>query len=305
MKIYAFEQVDAALGILPMAARRALDQLGIKLTLEEFRSLTLEDRKELTRAGGLDRIDLEPLRAWLLERKPSAQRIEVIPDPPADHVPTEISSRLDPSRAIPVGTWPLLTPLDRYSILKAARSKDPSRLNLALGEILGASLLSSHLDRAGHVRMVSVTGKSSSSRMARAESWVTMSPAAFERLSAGDAAKGNVLSVARIAGIMAAKKTPDWIPLCHPIALTKAEVQLILKPEQSQVQVIAEVETEGPTGVEMEALTSVSAAALTIYDMLKSIDRAMTLGPARLLEKRGGKSGHLIADNAPAAAEKK
>jgi len=139
--------------------------------------------------------------------------------------------------------------------------------------------------------MVDVGDKDVTRRVAVAEGWIVMQPATLERIVAGAHAKGDVLGVARIAGIMAAKRTADLIPLCHPLALTRVAVDLESQPERHAVRCQAMVETQGRTGVEMEALTAVQVALLTVYDMCKAVDRGMTLTDIRLLEKAGGQSG--------------
>ena len=139
--------------------------------------------------------------------------------------------------------------------------------------------------------MVDVSAKEPTLRRALAESSVSMNEQAFRALEGGHAEKGDVLATARIAGIMAAKKTADLIPLCHPLSLQHCEVRLELVPSERRVLVSARAEVIARTGVEMEAMVAATAAALTIYDMLKGIDRAMLVGPTRLLEKSGGKSG--------------
>lgn len=149
----------------------------------------------------------------------------------------------------------------------------------------------SHLNEKGEARMVDVTDKSVTQRTARAEGFVAMTPATLALIDKGEAKKGDVLAVARIAGIMAAKKTHELIPLCHPLAISKATVDFETSQEPTGIRVFAEVKVAGPTGVEMEALTAVSIACLTIYDMLKAADKAMTLGGIRLIEKTGGRSG--------------
>ncbi len=139
--------------------------------------------------------------------------------------------------------------------------------------------------------MVDVGGKEATRRVAVAEGWIEMQTATLERIVAGTYAKGDVLGVARIAGIMAAKRTGDLIPLCHPLALTQVTIDLMPIVTSPAVRCQALVETLGRTGVEMEALTAVQIALLTIYDMCKAVDRGMTLTNIRLLEKTGGKSG--------------
>jgi cyclic pyranopterin phosphate synthase len=149
----------------------------------------------------------------------------------------------------------------------------------------------SHLNDKGEARMVDVSAKAVTQRTARAQGFVSMLPATLALIEKGEAAKGDVLATARIAGIMAAKKTHELIPLCHPLALSKATVEFELTSKPVGVRVMAEVKVSGQTGVEMEALTAVSVACLTIYDMLKAADKAMVLGPIRLIEKTGGRSG--------------
>lgn len=142
--------------------------------------------------------------------------------------------------------------------------------------------------------MVDVGAKDVTPRLARAESFVQMNRETLARIVDRTVEKGDVFEVARLAGIMATKRTADLIPLCHPLGIDSVEVSLTVASETS-VRIEATVQVHGRTGVEMEALTAVTIASLTIYDMCKAIDRTMTLGPARLLEKRGGKSGHFLA----------
>lgn len=152
-----------------------------------------------------------------------------------------------------------------------------------------------HLDEHGHARMVDVSDKAATIRVAVAEGWVVMQPDTLAMIAEGRHAKGDVLAVARIAGIQAAKKTPDLIPLCHPLMLSSVAVELTCQPELSRVHVQAQCKLTGQTGVEMEALTAVSVAALTIYDMCKAVDKGMTIGEIRLLQKSGGRSGDWTA----------
>jgi cyclic pyranopterin phosphate synthase len=148
-----------------------------------------------------------------------------------------------------------------------------------------------HFDAEGRAVMVDVSGKDETERIAVARGSVSMAPETLERIRLGTIAKGDVLSVARLAGIMGAKRTPDLIPLCHPLALSSVKLDLTLAPERNAVEIEATCKLRGRTGVEMEALTAVSVAALTIYDMVKAIDRAMVIGDIRLIHKSGGKSG--------------
>lgn len=148
-----------------------------------------------------------------------------------------------------------------------------------------------HLDPEGNAWMVDVGGKAETAREAVAEGRIRMSRECFELVSAGGVPKGDVLGAARIAGIMGAKRTPELIPLCHIIQLTKLSVEFELLPEECAIRATCTAKAVGRTGVEMEALTGVSCALLTIYDMCKAVDKAMEIGGIRLVHKRGGKSG--------------
>ena len=148
-----------------------------------------------------------------------------------------------------------------------------------------------HLDQDGKARMVDISTKQESEREAVAEGRVSMRPGTLALILAGDVPKGDVMAVARIAGIMAAKRTADIVPLCHPLALASVQVELEADEGASAVAIRARCRLKGRTGVEMEALTAVTAAALTVYDMCKSVDRSMTLENIRLLSKSGGRSG--------------
>lgn len=151
-----------------------------------------------------------------------------------------------------------------------------------------------HFDSRGQAHMVDVGGKQETRRLAVAEGWISMLPETLVRVRSGQAAKGDVLGIARLAAIMATKRTADLIPLCHPIALSKVSVDFELDDEQNRIRCEARVECTGRTGVEMEALTAVQVGLLTIYDMCKAVDRGMTMTGIRLLEKRGGKSDWVV-----------
>ena len=154
-----------------------------------------------------------------------------------------------------------------------------------------------HLNAVGEAHMVDVGAKDDTQRVAEARAVITMSRNAFDAIAQGNLKKGDALGTARIAGIMAAKRTSELIPLCHPIALTKVEITLSLEGDQCAVVITSHVECVGKTGVEMEALTAASVAALTIYDMAKAIDRGMVISEVRLLRKSGGKSGEWRVDD--------
>jgi cyclic pyranopterin phosphate synthase len=161
---------------------------------------------------------------------------------------------------------------------------------LILGETALAEL--THFDEEGRSRMVDVSDKDETLRVATARGSISMQPDTFKKIQDKEIEKGDVLGVARVAGIMAAKKTADLIPMCHPLNLTAVDIYFYPDREKSRIEIEAQVKITGKTGVEMEALTAASVAGLTVYDMCKAVDRGMILGPTRLLEKSGGKSGH-------------
>jgi len=148
-----------------------------------------------------------------------------------------------------------------------------------------------HFDTLGNAVMVDVSDKADSERVAVAAGTVLMAPQTMALIQSRGVKKGDVLAVAQLAGIMGAKRTPDLIPLCHPLALTSVKVELVLVPERNAVDITATCKLKGQTGVEMEALTAVSVAALTVYDMVKAVDKAMRITDIRLMHKSGGKSG--------------
>jgi cyclic pyranopterin phosphate synthase len=153
-----------------------------------------------------------------------------------------------------------------------------------------------HLNERGEAHMVDVADKDVTARIAVAEGFVSMEDETLKLIEEGDAKKGDVLGSARLAGIMAAKRTHELIPLCHPLALSQVTVDFEPSKEPAGIRVTARVKVTGQTGVEMEAMTAVSIACLTIYDMVKAVDRGMSFSGIRLLEKSGGRSGHYVAD---------
>ncbi|MFP3920221.1 MAG: cyclic pyranopterin monophosphate synthase MoaC [Dichotomicrobium sp.] len=161
----------------------------------------------------------------------------------------------------------------------------------------------SHLNTRGEANMVDVAEKTPTTRTARAEGYIAMRPETLDLLERGEAAKGDVLATARIAGIMAAKRTPELIPLCHALALSKVSVDFAPTQTPPGLHVTSFVKVDGKTGVEMEALTAVSVACLTVYDMLKAVDKGMSFSGIRLMEKTGGRSGTYRAEPEETAGE--
>ena len=154
----------------------------------------------------------------------------------------------------------------------------------------------SHFDEAGNARMVDVSDKAETERVATAQGRIVMKPETLTLIRTGGVKKGDVLQVARLAGIMAAKRTSELIPLCHPLPLTSIAVDLVADDTANAIDITATIKLKGRTGVEMEALTAVSVAALTVYDMCKAVDRGMIISDVRLIQKSGGKSGTFEAE---------
>ncbi|NRA34336.1 MAG: cyclic pyranopterin monophosphate synthase MoaC [Polyangiaceae bacterium] len=291
MILYGLDEVDERLEILPMAARRALDRAGRKLSLDGWKSLSLEHRRRIAEVGSAALVDVQPVIESIKGATPEAVKIDPIEDPPAANPPLSVVKVFGDDRPIGGAVWVSLRALDRYVLAKISRKGNAGRLDAAYQELIGHSALSTHLSPAGGVRMVAVSAKEVTLRRAVAESRVTMNVDAFGRLQRADAPKGDVMGTARLAGIMAAKKTSEIVPLCHPISLTRIDIELKLEPVTRAVKITADVECYDRTGVEMEAMVAASTAALTIYDMLKSFDRSMTIGMTRLVSKTGGRSG--------------
>lgn len=289
VKLYSFDGVDATLELVPLAARRALDAAGFKPSLEAWRALPLELRRELAEQGASRAVDIAQVERVLAAH--SIPRIAPTAELSADGVPEAVRTAYGAACPISEAVWVGLSPLDRYALSKLASRGKADRLAAAYAEIVGHSAVSTHLAPEGGARMVDVSQKSASLRQAVAETRVTMNQEAFTRVQSQSVPKGDVLGTARLAGIMAAKRTAELIPLCHPLALTKLALSLELDATLRAVSVRATVEAFDRTGVEMEALTAVSVAALTVYDMLKGVDRGMEIGPTRLVSKSGGRSG--------------
>lgn len=288
VKIYRFEELDDELALLPLCARRALDATGLKLSLESWQALPSATRRQLAALGSEPAVDIVATRRVAEGAEPAPTPIDPLPEPDPLRVPPEVSQVLG-GLPLPDGSWSALHPLERYVLFKLASRGKVERLVGAYHEIVGFSGTSPHVAPEGGVRMVDVAQKQPSLRSAAAESRITMNDEAARRLH--DAPKGDVLATARVAAIMAVKRTADLVPLCHPLHLTRIAVQLEPRSETRSVAITVTVEAFDRTGVEMEALTGASIAALTIYDMLKAFDRTMEIGPTRLVAKTGGRSG--------------
>jgi cyclic pyranopterin phosphate synthase len=240
----------------------------------------MEARRAVTDLGSDPSVDAEAVKRSLATLAVASSDVPPVSEPPADAVPPELIA------VVTASAWVALTPLDRYALWKVARGKHPDEvLPRACAEIVP---LSTHVDPRGQAHMVYVGGKEVTARRAVARARVQMHEATAARLRAGDVAKGDVLATARIAGIQAAKRTPELIPLCHGIALTRVTVDFTIEPDGVAIEAAAEARDR--TGVEMEALTAASVAALTVYDMLKSVDREMRF-TVELSSKSGGKTG--------------
>lgn len=287
MTLFDFDEAKD-LSLMPMAARRALDWAGMRLPLAGWQALAGETRHALVRLGAAAQVEVALVLQAIQPVAAIAETMPPLVDPPGNSPPAKVTEAYSNIGPISEATWQALSPLARYALAKVAVKKRPERLRIVYQEIV--ERLSPHLAAQGGVLMVDVASKPITHRTALAETMVTLSTETFQRLLARDVPKGDVLGIAQTAGIMAAKKTADLIPLCHPLALTRVEVTLLpIAPDR--VQITARVEAHERTGVEMEAMTAVSVAALTLYDMLKALDKGITLGPTRLLAKSGGKSG--------------
>ncbi len=303
--IFPFEEPNEDLGWIPLAARRALDHAGLKLSLAAWRGLGMSQRRALISAGTAPAVAIEAVERLVAAAAPPANRTTPRPDPDAGSVPQALMAALGERASELSSRWQTLEPLERYVLDKLVPRGEggrPGRLYAAHDYFLrakpaaphaeGKATQPSHLDERGEARMVDVSAKPATKRVAVAGARLSLAPATLEALAEGRIEKGDALATARIAGIQAAKRTPELIPLCHGVALTSVEVALELVREPPSVVVTATARAFDRTGVEMEALVAASVASLTLYDMLKSIDREMTVGEVALLEKSGGRSGH-------------
>lgn len=282
--VFAFEDIGDDLPLLPLAARRALDVAGLRLSLAAWQKLPLGPRQKLVAEGASESVAVDAVREAITAAAPTAKEIE-----PDDE--TDLSVRPEPlAEMMTEERWLTLSPLERFALRHLVRRNKAQRLREALMEI--APVRPTHLDERGDARMVGVADKPITERRALARARVRMRPATARLVATTGAAKGDVLATARIAGIMAAKRTSELIPLCHQIALTRVAVTFDIDEPGGAVIVRAAAEATDRTGVEMEAMTAASVAALTIYDMLKGVERGITIEEVVLLEKTGGRSGH-------------
>ncbi|HHH30307.1 MAG TPA: cyclic pyranopterin monophosphate synthase MoaC [Polyangiaceae bacterium] len=285
--VFGFEDIDDALPLLPLAARRALDVAGLKLSLSAWQGLGLEARRALVVAGSGNVVDVAAVREAVTgaDPAPSARAADDearLADPPAS-----LRARLGEH-------WPALSPLARFAVAHLEKRGNSARLEEALAELLPDSPVLTHLDEKGQARMVDVGEKAITHRRAVARGNVIMAPATARLVADGAGPKGDVLAVARVAGIMAAKKTPELIPLCHGIALHRVAVTFDVDTDAGRIAIEAVAEARDRTGVEMEAMVAASVAALTIYDMLKAVERGIVITEVVLQEKSGGRSGHYL-----------
>ena len=289
--VYAVDEADVSLTLVPLAGRRALDRAGRKLSLAGWSSLSGGDRRSLVALGADDDVDVARVHAIVERASPPAKAIEPLAEPGAHRAPAAVVAALGASRPLDPATWASLTPLDRYAFAKIVTRGKLERLAVLYDELAARARRPTHLDEAGEARMVSVAEKQPTHRRAIASARVRMTAATLAAITTGGAPKGDVFGAARIAGIQAAKRTHELIPLCHSVALTRVDVVFDLGVAEVRIRALAEAFDR--TGVEMEALVAASTAALTIYDMCKAIDRWMTIGDVQLDEKEGGRSGRL------------
>jgi molybdenum cofactor biosynthesis protein MoaC len=299
VRLYSFDVDGETLEQLPLAARRALDHAGRKLSLAAWMSLEANERRTLVRLGSASPVDLDGVARVLRRARPTASATEALGDPPRDAPPARVVEAYAEHGTLNTAVWTSLADVDRYALDKVAKRGNPERLANAYAEIVGHTQISTHLRAQGGVQMVNVGAKAITERRAEAESKVSMNRDAFALLSNNAVPKGDVLATARVAAIMAAKRTSELIPLCHALPLTHIAVELRLDAATQSVCISTTVETQGKTGVEMEALVAATHAALTVYDMLKGIDRGMTIGPTRLIAKSGGASGNFVTEREP------
>lgn len=278
--LFAFEQ-DDGLTHIPLAARRALDAAGERLSLEAWRSLPPIDRQALAEAGAGAEVDTAAVRALVARATPSPTPQPPRSEPSPASPPASLLDALGPDRPLTAARWTALDALARYALDKLSAHQRRERLVLAYHEIIASTR--------DAVR---------SPRRAVASSRVTMSPSALAQLCADGVLPGELIGEVRVAGIMAAKKTPELIPRRHAVALTHVEVDIEPTEVEGELKLVARVEALAPAGVELEAMTAASVAALTLYDRAQSIDRWATVGETQL-EGNGDDFGEAVRPARP------
>lgn len=283
--LFGFEKAGPEPVCMPLAVLRALDEAGLHVSLAVWPSVPADVRAAIARLGAAQAVDPDAVARHLADVPHERAHRKAPADPRT--VPDSLNHALGSDRPLPPSVWEALSPLQRYALGRLASK--PDALAAAYEEIVGASAVSSHLSASGAARMVDVSAKPVTLRRAVASSRVLLGAATLAQLAS--APKGDVVAAARIAGIMAAKKTSELIPLCHPIATTSVRVDIAAAQDPPCLLITATAETLDRTGVEMEAMVAASVAALTIYDMLKGIERGIVVDQVRLERKEGGRSG--------------
>ncbi len=293
--VYGFEGIDETLPYLPLAARRVLDALGRKLSLQGWLSLAVGDRRRIVVAGVGHSVDHEAA-VTIDGALPAPAHLEAQTEPDPRSPDPELVAALGASRPLDDARWQALSALDRYSLRKS--SQNGEKLGRAYDEIVRGVVLT-HLRGVGEAHMVDVGAKPVTARRAVATACVRTTRSVIDAIASGAVAKGDVIAVARVAGLLAAKRTADLIPLCHPVHTTSAVLEFVADASRGELRVQATVEAIDRTGVEMEAMLAASVAALTVYDMIKSADRWATIDSVRLESKSGGKSGDVVRPDRP------
>jgi cyclic pyranopterin phosphate synthase len=289
INVFDFEDTED-LSLLPLAARRALDLAGLKLSLEGWQSLPRADRLFLIEAGASEQVPVVQVRALASRATPAGAPMEARPDPPLDALPPALQGVLGPQRALPLPRWQALRSLERYAFRHLARPGREQAAASLFDQVL-APPRPTHLDEHGEARMVDVAPKPITQRRAVARARVRINPSVLARITEQGAPKGDAFGAARIAGIQAAKRTHELIPLCHGLQLTRVEVRFELEATRGEVLIFVTADALDRTGVEMEALTGASVAALTLYDMVKGMQRDVVIEEIVLERKEGGRSG--------------
>jgi cyclic pyranopterin phosphate synthase len=280
--VFRFEDIGDELPLLPLAARRALDAVGRRLSLAAWQKLPMEQRRRIVAGGSSHEVDGEGVLTAIESAEPAAE-----PMPAADE---EELDELPMGMKMSVARWRELSRLERFALRHLVQRDKRDLLAQALAEI--APDKPTHLDERGDARMVDVGEKPVTHRRAVARARVRMRSETAHLVADEGAPKGDVIAAARIAGIMGAKRTSELIPLCHPIALDRVAVAIEVDASAGLIEIHATADAHDKTGVEMEAMTAATVAALTIYDMLKGVERGIAIEEVVLVEKLGGRSGH-------------